>query len=89
MSKWSLVQCQNCHGEGGQKEVILDDGSGPMEYCGYCLGTGLTTRWMNCWIMRWACYRLEGAAAPQDADCYEHGRVMERYAAQMKAQETT
>ncbi|MFA5238235.1 MAG: hypothetical protein WC476_00825 [Phycisphaerae bacterium] len=29
-----------CHGSGGEKEVILDDGSGPWYECGYCEGKG-------------------------------------------------
>jgi len=33
-------QCPSCHGEGGYKDVILDDGSGPVEVCGFCSGTG-------------------------------------------------
>lgn len=33
-------QCPCCHGAGGWKDVILDDGSGPIEPCGYCNGTG-------------------------------------------------
>ena len=32
--------CPDCKGERGQKEVILDDGSGPWYDCGFCNGTG-------------------------------------------------
>ena len=53
MARTDLVQCQGCHGEGGYKEVILDDGSGPWEPCGYCKD-GRTTKMMNAWIMRWS-----------------------------------
>lgn len=49
----TLVQCQGCHGSGGEVDRILPDGSGPFEPCGYCGGTGQTTRVMNGWIMRW------------------------------------
>jgi hypothetical protein len=33
--------CPICKGQGGEKEVILDDGSGPYYKCGYCEGEGL------------------------------------------------
>jgi hypothetical protein len=35
--------CQECGGSGGETVPILDDGSGPFEECGWCLGTGLVT----------------------------------------------
>ncbi len=35
-----LFQCPMCHGEGKRTMVILDDGTGPSEICGYCEGTG-------------------------------------------------
>ena len=53
MARTDLVQCQGCHGDGGRTEVILDDGTGPWEPCGYCTD-GRTTKMMNGWIMRWA-----------------------------------
>ena len=34
------VSCPMCEGIGYTVEPILDDGSGPKEYCGYCKGTG-------------------------------------------------
>lgn len=34
------VQCPMCHGNGGYTDVILDDGTGPFENCGYCKGKG-------------------------------------------------
>jgi len=34
------VTCPNCGGLGGYTEVILDDGTGPWEQCGFCEGTG-------------------------------------------------
>lgn len=37
--------CQECRGEGGKTESILEDGSGPWEVCGWCEGTGLVTKW--------------------------------------------
>ena len=37
----TLVNCPMCNGMGGNIEPILDDGSGPMEYCGYCRGKGI------------------------------------------------
>lgn len=33
--------CPICHGQGGEKQVILDDGSGPYYECDYCNGEGL------------------------------------------------
>jgi len=40
MKKWT---CPACHGYGGDREPILDDGSGPWFDCGYCKGTGMLT----------------------------------------------
>ncbi len=34
------VACPWCGGGGGFTEVILDDGTGPWEQCGFCNGTG-------------------------------------------------
>ncbi len=34
------VACPWCGGGGGFIEVILDDGTGPWERCGFCQGTG-------------------------------------------------
>ena len=36
-------RCPACHGEGSWKDVILDDGSGPSETCGYCGGSGVVS----------------------------------------------
>lgn len=33
--------CGMCKGRGKWVEPVLDDGTGPMEYCGYCEGNGL------------------------------------------------
>lgn len=33
--------CPICKGKGGWKEVVLDDGSGPWDECGYCNGDAL------------------------------------------------
>ena len=39
------VPCQDCNGMGGEKVVVLEDsGEGPFEECGWCLGTGRTTK---------------------------------------------
>lgn len=35
------LTCQECRGSGGFVDVILDDGSGPFETCGWCEGEGL------------------------------------------------
>lgn len=33
-------QCPSCNGRGGWVDVILEDGTGPFEPCGWCDGTG-------------------------------------------------
>lgn len=43
--------CAYCHGEGGERDVILDDGSGPWEECGVCSGTGRVGLRMR--ILQW------------------------------------
>jgi hypothetical protein len=42
VSQYKLI-CQECGGNGGWKEIILDDGTGPWYDCGWCQGTGLVT----------------------------------------------
>lgn len=37
--------CQDCRGEGGWTEAILDDGTGPSYDCGWCGGLGYQTPW--------------------------------------------
>lgn len=39
--------CQECRGEGGYKEIILDDSSGPWFECGWCEGIGYVTPWIR------------------------------------------
>ena len=39
--------CQECRGAGGETVPILDDGSGPWETCGWCLGGGYVTRYVH------------------------------------------
>jgi hypothetical protein len=34
------MKCPWCNGEGGEVDVILDDGTGPFEMCGLCVGKG-------------------------------------------------
>ena len=68
-----LVQCQGCHGNQGEVDVILDDGTGSFEECGYCKGTGRTTRMMNMWIARWAHNKNQG---PTEEALYEHEAMM-------------
>ena len=38
------MKCPICKGDGGWKEVILDDGTGPWYECCYCKETGEVTR---------------------------------------------
>ena len=39
--KLKCFPCPYCKGQGGEKEVICDDGSGPYYECGYCEGEGM------------------------------------------------
>ena len=45
--------CQSCSGAGGERYVLLDDGTGPWEPCGWCEGTGKVTRWLRGVWLRW------------------------------------
>jgi len=68
-----LVQCAGCHGQGGAVDRV-DWWGGPFEPCGYCQGTGQTTRQMNCWIMRW---KKNPAYNPSQESEANHLRNME------------
>ena len=48
--------CQDCRGEGGYTESIMEDGSGPSYDCGWCEGTGLVTPWRRA---EWLRFRRE------------------------------
>lgn len=43
------MKCPCCKGEGGYKEVILDDGTGPYYPCGYCDDNTTVSifKWLN------------------------------------------
>lgn len=47
------MKCQCCKGEGGEREHILDDGSGPYYECGYCKGEGEINifKYLKWWFM--------------------------------------
>lgn len=45
--------CQACGGAGSWVEPILDDGSGPTEWCGFCQGLGLITKHDRGQWLRW------------------------------------
>lgn len=47
------LPCQSCGGMGGETDVILDDGTGPWDECGWCEGTGKVTRWIRGAWLRW------------------------------------
>lgn len=47
------LPCQGCGGMGGETYVILDDGTGPWEPCGWCEGTGKVTRWLRGLFLRY------------------------------------
>ena len=44
--------CQECGGAGGWREVILDDGTGPWEVCGWCWGEGRVLAWERGYWLR-------------------------------------
>lgn len=50
-----LVNCGCCHGD-GKYIVEYIDWWPRYEYCGYCNGTGKTTKVMNMWITIWKNY---------------------------------
>ncbi len=41
------LPCQECGGEGGYVEAVIDYGRGPWQDCGWCEGTGKVTRWVR------------------------------------------
>jgi len=47
------MPCQECRGLGGWTEPVMEFGMGPWEECGWCLGTGRTTRWLRGRWLRW------------------------------------
>jgi len=47
------LTCQECGGAGGERDVILDDGTGPWEQCGFCEGTGFVTPHIRGLWLRW------------------------------------
>lgn len=47
------LYCQDCGGAGSEVVPILDDGTGPREYCGWCEGTGLVTPHLRGQWLRW------------------------------------
>jgi hypothetical protein len=51
------MKCYFCDGRGGEADVILDDGTGPWERCGFCAGTGELTLWQ--WITLYYWYWKE------------------------------
>ena len=47
------LTCMECGGAGGSQEVILDDGTGPWDSCGYCEGTGYMSPHMRGQWLKW------------------------------------
>ena len=47
------LPCQDCGGAGGYKETIDPWLGGPWYECGFCYGTGKTTRWLRGQWLRW------------------------------------
>ena len=58
------VKCPCCNGEGGEHDIITDDGQGPYYECGFCNGNGTVAIWQrlvwlwDCQIMDWVRRRL-------------------------------
>ena len=46
-----LTQCPDCKGEGGYKEIICDDGTGPWYDCGFCDGKGFMNVFKKIYIL--------------------------------------
>ena len=46
--------CPACQGNGGEIEIITDDGQGPWYECGFCKGTGKISRILHPRIYHWA-----------------------------------
>lgn len=42
LSRFPKLTCQNCHGRGGEIEIVCEFG-GPWVECGWCEGTGFVT----------------------------------------------
>ena len=47
------LPCQECRGRGGEVVPVTTYGQGPWETCGYCEGTGMTSRWLRGEWLRW------------------------------------
>lgn len=49
------MKCLSCGGEGGETNVILDDGTGPWDECGFCRGSGELAlfKWLYFRVMFW------------------------------------
>lgn len=43
--KFLKFDCPACDGEGGETEIITDDGRGPYYECGFCKGEGEVGLW--------------------------------------------
>jgi hypothetical protein len=67
------LPCQACRGRGGETDVILDDGTGPWDECGWCEGEGLTTRWLRGMWLRYR--RQEKREEQQRRQARGHARV--------------
>ena len=45
--------CQDCGGDGGEVEPVLDYGEGPWMPCGWCEGTGYVTPYTRMLWLQW------------------------------------
>ena len=71
--KTDIVQCQSCHGEGGTYDSgwNMPEDVRLFEECGYCQGTGHTTKMMNAWIMRWSPRFPDWSPSEEDIKLHE------------------
>jgi len=56
LAKWfydKLIECPACNGDGGETEVILDDGTGPYYPCEFCKQKGWVGPYKHILWWRW------------------------------------
>jgi hypothetical protein len=46
-----ICVCPICHGEGGEKHIVTDEGFGPFYPCGECNGKGTVNFFRRLWLL--------------------------------------
>jgi hypothetical protein len=46
-----ICECPVCHGEGGEKHIVTDEGYGPFYPCGECHGKGTVNFFKKLWLL--------------------------------------